>query len=166
MTEHNTCILLGRPLLPAFWILGTFYGCNFLSERKTKIGIMCSFPETVQFPFSYALKHSNKIFRVLNIVSKVWKALEKTVLVQESRSTKPFQRKQKGLRPTIRSENRHLWVFPFRTGSEQAYDRMVQVTYDLRHVSNSVPGMHVLGGSPFMKASIKLLQNSTTVQWG
>jgi hypothetical protein len=76
----RTCILLARPPLPAFWILGTFYGCNFPSERKTKIWTMCSFPETVQFPISYALKHSNIIFRVLNIVSEAWRSLEKYTL--------------------------------------------------------------------------------------
>jgi hypothetical protein len=81
MIHHNTCILLGRPLLPAFWILGTFYGCNFPSERKTKIWIMCSFPETVQFPTSYALKHSNEIFSISNTVTEALRPLEETLLV-------------------------------------------------------------------------------------
>lgn len=82
MIHHNTCILLGRPLLPAFWILGTFYGCNFPSERKTKIWIMCSFPEIVQFPTCYALKHSNKIFSVSNTVTEAWRSLDQTLLLQ------------------------------------------------------------------------------------
>lgn len=55
-----TCNLLPHPLLTTAWTLHTSSCWNDLSGRMTRIGRVCSFPETVQFPISFALWENDK----------------------------------------------------------------------------------------------------------